>query len=112
MCALTWNETNCTLVTSPPPSSRQVKTVIFDKTGTLTHGRPEVTRVLLLVPKETCPQQLFTAIVGLAESNSEHPLGMAVTNFAKKVRASITVQRSILVSPNPIQPVSRTVQRL
>ena len=63
----------------------QVKTVIFDKTGTLTHGKPVVTRTVLFVAKSVCPFQLFTAIVGLAESNSEHPLGVAVTNFAKRV---------------------------
>lgn len=73
--------------------------MIFDKTGTLTHGHPEVTRVLLLVPKEACPQQLFTAIVGLAESNSEHPLGMAVTNFAKKVRATCTWSITVQIFP-------------
>ena len=58
---------------------------MFDKTGTLTHGKPEVTRVVLFVPEGVCPQQLFIAIVGLAESNSEHPLGVAVTKFAKRV---------------------------
>ena len=59
--------------------------MVFDKTGTLTHGKPVVTRMVLFVVQSVCPQQLFTAIVGLAESNSEHPLGVAVTNFAKRV---------------------------
>ena len=63
----------------------QVKTVVFDKTGTLTHGKPVVTRVVLFVAEAMCPHQLFTAIVGLAENNSEHPLGVAITNFAKGV---------------------------
>ena len=66
-------------------SSKQVKAIIFDKTGTLTHGKPDVTKVLLFVAESVCPHTLFLAIVGLAESNSEHPLGMAVTNYARSV---------------------------
>ena len=63
----------------------QIKAIVFDKTGTLTHGKPEVTHVMLFVAERVCPHQLFTAIVGLAERNSEHPLGVAITEFAKKV---------------------------
>eukprot|EP00731_Ephydatia_muelleri_P035611 Em0141g2a len=62
----------------------KVKAIIFDKTGTLTHGKPDVTKVLLFVAESVCPHTLFLAIVGLAESNSEHPLGTAVTNYAKR----------------------------
>ena len=68
-----------------PSLFNQIKSVVFDKTGTLTHGKPEVTHVMLFVAERMCPHQLFTAIVGLAESNSEHPLGLAITEFAKKV---------------------------
>ena len=64
----------------------QVKTVVFDKTGTLTHGKPTVTKAMLFVADTVCPNHLFAAIVGLAESSSEHPLGAAVVNFAKEVR--------------------------
>lgn len=64
----------------------QVTTVMFDKTGTLSTGRPEVTQVVLFVSESVYPWQLFTAIVGLAESHSEHPLGAAIVNFAKKVQ--------------------------
>ena len=63
----------------------QVTTVVFDKTGTLSTGRPEVTQIVLFVSEVVCPAWLFTAIVGLAESHSEHPLGGAIVNFAKKV---------------------------
>lgn len=63
----------------------QVKVVVFDKTGTLTYGRPEVNCVILTVPETTLPLQAFLAVVGLAESSSEHPLGMAIANFAKRV---------------------------
>ena len=58
---------------------------MFDKTGTLTHGKPQVTKALLFVAEAICSYELFSAIVGIAERNSEHPLGAAVTKFAKAV---------------------------
>ena len=57
---------------------------MFDKTGTLSVGRPEVTRVILFVSDSLCSSKLFTAIVGVAESHSEHPLGGAIVNFARR----------------------------
>lgn len=66
----------------------QVKTVMFDKTGTLTYGVPRVMRVLLLGdPEATLPLKKFLALVGTAEASSEHPLGMAVTQYCKEVRS-------------------------
>ena len=66
-------------------SNHQIKAIVFDKTGTLTQGKPEVTHVMLFVAARVCPHQLFTAIVGLAERSSAHPLGVAITEFARKV---------------------------
>lgn len=60
-------------------------TVVFDKTGTLSTGRPEVTQVILFVSESVCSSRLFTSIVGVAESHSEHPLATAIVNFARKV---------------------------
>lgn len=67
----------------------QVQTVIFDKTGTLTHGKPQVTKAIVFVSEAVCSFQLFSAIVGVAEKNSEHPLGVAVTKFAKSVSSHV-----------------------
>ena len=67
--------------------SHQVKTVVFDKTGTLTSGKPQVTRAILYVSESVCSFQLFTVFVGVAESNSEHPLGVAITKYAESVCA-------------------------
>lgn len=74
----------------------KVKAVVFDKTGTLTHGKPEVSRVVLYVAQAICSKSLFLNLVGLAECNSEHPLGQAITKFAKNVNRLTT----------PIQPSS------
>ena len=62
----------------------QVTTVVFDKTGTLSIGRPEVTQVILFVSHSFLSSKLFTAIVGIAESHSEHPLGAAIVNFSRR----------------------------
>ena len=59
--------------------------VVFDKTGTLTYGRPEVVRIMLFVKEAVCPANLFNAVIGLAESRSEHPLGLAISEFVRNV---------------------------
>ncbi len=66
----------------------QLRTIVFDKTGTLTYGRPQVTKVIMFVSKNICSFHLFNTIVGVAERNSEHPLGAAVTNFVDSVSFS------------------------
>ncbi|XP_071669709.1 copper-transporting ATPase 1 isoform X2 [Patagioenas fasciata] len=68
----------------PLEMAHKVKVVVFDKTGTITHGTPEVTQVKFLVEGNQLPHKKMLAIVGTAESNSEHPLGVAITKYCKK----------------------------
>uniref|UniRef100_A0A8B9J1U7 Copper-transporting ATPase 1 n=1 Tax=Amazona collaria TaxID=241587 RepID=A0A8B9J1U7_9PSIT len=68
----------------PLEMAHKVKVVVFDKTGTITHGTPEVTQVKFLVEGNQLPRNKMLAIVGTAESNSEHPLGTAITKYCKK----------------------------
>ncbi|XP_078544951.1 copper-transporting ATPase 1-like isoform X2 [Lissotriton helveticus] len=68
----------------PLEMAHKVRTVVFDKTGTITHGTPVVMQVKVLVEKNRMPTNKLLAIVGTAESNSEHPLGSAVTKYCKK----------------------------
>lgn len=63
----------------------QVTAVVFDKTGTITHGTPEVVKTAVFVAPDVCSFPLLLAVAGTAENNSEHPLGAAVTKYAKKV---------------------------
>ena len=63
--------------------------MVFDKTGTLTYGRPEVNRVIVTVPEAVFSMQTFVALIGIAEGSSEHPLGMAISGFAKKVQVHV-----------------------
>ncbi|XP_063660430.1 copper-transporting ATPase 1 isoform X4 [Pan troglodytes] len=61
-----------------------VKVVVFDKTGTITHGTPVVNQVKVLTESNRISHHKILAIVGTAESNSEHPLGTAITKYCKQ----------------------------
>lgn len=63
----------------------QVNAVVFDKTGTLTHGSPEVVKTALFVKPAQCSLEMLLAVTGTAENHSEHPIGLAITNYAKQV---------------------------
>uniref|UniRef100_A0A8C3XK59 Copper-transporting ATPase 1 n=1 Tax=Chelydra serpentina TaxID=8475 RepID=A0A8C3XK59_CHESE len=75
----------------PLEMAHKVKVVVFDKTGTITHGTPEVMQVKILMEDNQMPRNKILAIVGTAESNSEHPLGTAITKYCKKELDSETL---------------------
>nr|XP_054497307.1 copper-transporting ATPase 1 isoform X4 [Agelaius phoeniceus] len=75
----------------PLEMAHKVKVVVFDKTGTITHGTPEVMQVKFLVEGTLLPRHKMLAIVGTAESSSEHPLGAAITKYCKKELNSETL---------------------
>ena len=58
-------------------------TLVFDKTGTVTEGVPQVSK-LELVTTELSELELI-AVVGTAESCSEHPIAAAIVQYAKNV---------------------------
>ncbi|BAS90429.1 copper-transporting ATPase HMA5 [Oryza sativa Japonica Group] len=62
-------------------SAQKVDCIVFDKTGTLTIGKPVVVNTRLL---KNMVLREFYAYVAAAEVNSEHPLGKAVVEHAKK----------------------------
>ena len=66
----------------------QVKTVIFDKTGTITQGAPQVIKILTFDTGQDMSGERLLAIAGSAEANSEHPIGSAITKYAKEVCCS------------------------
>lgn len=58
----------------------KVDTIVLDKTGTITKGKPEVTNIIILDPvyKKTD----ITKIAASLEVLSEHPLGLAIKDYA------------------------------
>ncbi|XP_054851978.1 copper-transporting ATPase 1 [Eublepharis macularius] len=68
----------------PLEMAHKVKVVVFDKTGTITHGAPVVMQVKILVESNRMPRTKILALIGTAESNSEHPLATAVTKYCKQ----------------------------
>jgi Cu+-exporting ATPase len=68
-------------------SAHRLNTVVFDKTGTLTEGKPGVTDVKAIGVSE----DELIAVAAAVEAGSEHPVGAAVTAYAKL--------KSIQVSP-------------
>ncbi|XP_034033873.1 copper-transporting ATPase 2 [Thalassophryne amazonica] len=68
----------------PLEMAHKIGVVMFDKTGTITNGMPRVTRVLVLWEMTRMPLRKILAVVGTAEANSEHPLGMAVAKHCRE----------------------------
>ncbi|XP_061454900.1 copper-transporting ATPase 1 isoform X2 [Rhineura floridana] len=68
----------------PLEMAHKVRVVVFDKTGTITHGTPVVMQVKMLVESNWMPRNKILALIGTAESNSEHPLGAAITKYCKQ----------------------------
>ncbi|VAX42431.1 Lead, cadmium, zinc and mercury transporting ATPase; Copper-translocating P-type ATPase [hydrothermal vent metagenome] len=59
----------------------QIDTIVVDKTGTLTEGRPQLTESIAVEPVSENDLLEYAAAV---EQNSEHPLGHAIIEAAKK----------------------------
>ncbi|KAL8803307.1 MAG: hypothetical protein Q9182_003265 [Xanthomendoza sp. 2 TL-2023] len=66
-------------------TATKIRHIVFDKTGTLTMGKMSVAETKLepLWEANTWRRELWWSLVGLAEMNSEHPVGKAVLNAAK-----------------------------
>ena len=61
-------------------AARRINAIVFDKTGTLTRGEPELTDVIAYGESE----EEILSLASSVEKNSEHPLGEAIVNGAKK----------------------------
>ncbi|XP_072126967.1 copper-transporting ATPase 1 isoform X1 [Mobula birostris] len=68
----------------PLEMAHKINTVVFDKTGTITHGTPRVMNLKMLTESSYISEMKLLAIIGTAETNSEHPLGVAVTKYCKQ----------------------------
>lgn len=62
-------------------TAHKVDVAVFDKTGTITEGRPRVTDI---VTADDISEDKLLEYAASAEAGSEHPLGEAITEEAKK----------------------------
>ena len=60
----------------------RVNTIVFDKTGTITKGEPSVTDVITI--NEALSREELLALAASGEMGSEHPLGQAIVEEARK----------------------------
>ena len=65
----------------------KVDTIAFDKTGTLTYGQLQVSDV---IPVTNISEDQLLALAASAESRSEHPLGKAIAEDARKKNLSLS----------------------
>ena len=65
-------------------NARNIKVVVFDKTGTITEGKPKVVIVKYFGSNEDISKSIAYSI----ERNSEHPLGMAISEYSKTKSSS------------------------
>ena len=80
----------------PLEIAHRVTKIIFDKTGTLTMGKMSVVSVVLYPNlKVQLTQDEFLSIVAAAESNSEHPLGKSIIEYAKTQLQTATFNEEI-----------------
>ncbi|MDN5317647.1 MAG: P-type Cu+ transporter [Thermoanaerobacterium sp.] len=61
--------------------AKEINAIVLDKTGTITKGEPEVTDVISFCDLN---EEEIMYVAGIAEKNSEHPLGKAIVNKSKE----------------------------
>jgi P-type Cu+ transporter len=61
--------------------AHKLDAIVFDKTGTITLGEPSVTDILCLNGRSRAD---ILRLAGAAEKNSEHPLGVAILEAARR----------------------------
>jgi len=77
-------------------NAQGIKTVVFDKTGTLTKGKPEVTDI---ISGDGFPEERVLFYAASLERGSEHPLGEAIINEARKRGITLTEPRDFDAVP-------------
>jgi Cu+-exporting ATPase len=68
--------------------AHKIKSVVLDKTGTITEGKPSVTDVIKLNGYD---EQKLIQLTASIENKSEHPLGMAIVDYAKGKNISLSI---------------------
>ncbi len=62
-------------------TTNEINTIVLDKTGTITEGKPRVVNVII---DNSISKNEFLEILSSIESNSDHPLSEAITEYTNK----------------------------
>ena len=73
-----------------------LKAIAFDKTGTLTNGKPVVTDFYV---RDGADPDATLAMLASIESQSNHPLAVAITNYA--IDKGLTLERNLQIEDVP-----------
>lgn len=73
-----------------------LKAIAFDKTGTLTSGKPVVTDFYV---RDDADPDITLAMLASIESQSNHPLAVAITNYA--IDKGLTLERNLQIEDVP-----------
>ncbi|MDP4118081.1 MAG: heavy metal translocating P-type ATPase, partial [Bacillota bacterium] len=65
----------------------KINAVVLDKTGTITNGKPDVTDIITYTDMS---KKDILRIAAVAEKKSEHPLGVAIYEYAKAKLGSVS----------------------
>lgn len=109
-------------------AATKVNHIVFDKTGTLTEGKMSVAETKLepIWTSNDWRRKLWWQIVGLAETNSEHPVARAIVSAAKREMGlmnddaldgtigtfEVTVGKGISATVEPTSSAERTRYRV
>lgn len=73
----------------PLENAHKIKAIMFDKTGTITKGLLEVTKIW--IQGDVLSPTISLSAIGCAETNSEHPIAMAITKYVRDtIKAELT----------------------
>lgn len=68
-------------------TASQLNIIAFDKTGTITQGKPSITDIVMM--NDDFTQEQLIQYVASLETQSEHPLGEAIIDYAKEKNISL-----------------------
>jgi Cu+-exporting ATPase len=77
-------------------AAHKITSIVFDKTGTLTRGKPTVTDV---IPFGNHTTEEVLTLAASAETGSEHPVGRAVVEAARKQQLQLSDVSSFKAIP-------------
>lgn len=78
----------------------RITALCVDKTGTLTTGKPALTEIIMLTSDKKAPDRWgILAMASSLEGRSEHPLGLAIIEAAKKEKLEGCEVTDVQISP-------------